>query len=213
MTAPGALSGPAKRHVLHRLAPRAFADAGAGVGVGHRHAPGVDEGAREQMLARQADGGCAKRALHAVGGPQEARGAVGDTHVLLRRVEPLVVVAVQQFGAGAAAQHGSQLPGQVVGIGHAGVAAAGAKGADDLGRVAHEEHPADAQAGPGTGCGRRRSPPRRSRPRRPRRTAARGVRAPRPRGSRCRGRHRAPSGSRCARRRRPSGAARPRGSR
>ena len=39
-----------------------------------------------------------------------------------------------------AAQHSSQFPGQVVGIGNAGVAAACTKGADHFSRVAYEKH-------------------------------------------------------------------------
>jgi hypothetical protein len=77
-----------------------------------------------------------------VGRPQEARRAVGHQHVLQRRLVALLVVAVQQLRRRAALQHGGQLPGQVVGVGDAGVAAARAEGADHLGRIAHQEHAA-----------------------------------------------------------------------
>jgi hypothetical protein len=94
------------------------------------------------VLPRQAQRRGAEHALHAVGRPQEAGGAVGDQHVLQRRLVALLVVAVQQLGGRAALQHGGQLPGQVVGVGDAGVAAAGAERADHLGRIAHQEQAA-----------------------------------------------------------------------
>ena len=66
------------------------------------------------------------------------------------------VVALQQAQAGLLAQHGSEFPGQVVGVGNAGVAAARAKRADHLGRVTNEEdaampHAVNAFAAVGVG--------------------------------------------------------------
>ena len=73
--------GPGQAHVLHGLAATGTGRR-AGVGVGHRHAARVDQGARKEVVARQTDGGGSKGALDAVGGAQKAGGAVGDQYVL-----------------------------------------------------------------------------------------------------------------------------------
>ena len=55
------------------------------------------------------------------------------------------VVTVKQFGSGAVLYHGCQLPGQVVSILDARVAAARTKWADHMRRIAHKKHLAMAQ--------------------------------------------------------------------
>ena len=58
---------------------------------------------------------------------------------------PLGVVAVQQRCSGVTAHHGSQLPGQVVGVLYTRIAAACAKRADHMRRVTRKKHPSVAQ--------------------------------------------------------------------
>jgi len=97
------------------------------------------------MALGQTDGGASKDALHAIRKAQKAGGSVGNQHVLRSGFVAFFVVAVQQFWERAARHHGRQLPGRVVSVLDARVAAALTKRADHMRCIANKKHPATAQ--------------------------------------------------------------------
>ena len=66
--------------------------------------------------------------------------------VLVRRPPALELVAVEQRGRGFAAQDRGKLPGEILGILDAGIAAARAERRDLVGGIADEDHPAMDEA-------------------------------------------------------------------
>ena len=116
------------------------------VGVGHRHAAGVDQRARKGVARGQGHDRAAQPVLGRRARRQEARGAARDLEVLRGGRAALGVVAVEQRIAGLALHDQRQLPAQVGRVLDAAVAAARAEGAHDVGRVADEEHAAVAEA-------------------------------------------------------------------
>ena len=127
--------------VLHHPSTFTFANVRHRIGVGLGHATCVDQISGKSMVFGEPDGGVAKQALCTIGRSQVPCSAVGDLHIALGRYQALLVVAVEQFGRCHAPHDCSQFPGQVIGIGYAGVAASRAKRADHFGGVADEEHP------------------------------------------------------------------------
>ncbi|EGX99581.1 hypothetical protein AZA_38742 [Nitrospirillum viridazoti Y2] len=113
----------------------------AGQGTGQGQAAGIDQAAGEGVLGRQVQRRLAEQTLHGALGRHEGGGAGGVQDVLVRPPAALLIVTVQQGGRRPALDHQGQLPGQVVRVLDATIAAPGAEGGDDMGAVAGEDHP------------------------------------------------------------------------
>ncbi|GBD42437.1 hypothetical protein HRbin39_01830 [bacterium HR39] len=111
-----------------------------------RQPAAVDETPGEFVVRGELEGGVAQRHRSRPLRGDEVGGAGGVEDVLVRREAPLEVVRVEQRLGSGALQHQSELPGEVVGVLDAAVAAARAEGRDLVGRIAGEDHPAVAKA-------------------------------------------------------------------
>ena len=112
---------------------------------GHAQAARIHQLARKRVAAGQLQRGVAKQLADRAFGRDEVGGAGGVADVLVRRVHPVVVVAVQQRLGRLALDDEGQFPHQVVGVLQARVGAACAKGRYLVRRVARKQQAAMAK--------------------------------------------------------------------
>src|SRR3990172_1153027 len=141
------------RDILYR--PAGAGDGGrVGIRIRDRQPTGVDERARKRVLPSEADHRAAQQPLGGRKGREEAFGAGRDFEILPGGGVALGVVRVEQALRREALPDERQLPAEVERVLDAGVAAARAEGADDVCRVADEEHAPVAEVVEKGGAGR-----------------------------------------------------------
>ena len=113
-----------------------------GQGRGRRQPAAVDQAPRERVVAREPQRGVAERAARRALRRDEVGAAGGVTDVLVGGELALARIAVEQRVGRAALEHQAQLPGEVVGVLHAGVGAARPERRHAMRAVAGEQHAA-----------------------------------------------------------------------